>query len=134
MFSEDPPFDDLLASSARRKVKKALYVKAKQQFSDAFVYRRIYYECVYKALQSSSGKDLDKQVLMCKRPLEAALKFIEDTNQHADLQLKRCLRKRRTGDNQTRTAEGEWECLNRGHRRYLFHYPRSLEKVASSRY
>lgn len=132
MFSKDPPFDDSQAASARRKVKKALYLKAKNTFSDTFVFRRSYYECVHNALQEKSGRDLDKLVLLCKKPLEAAVKFITDTNQHADLQLRRCLRKRRVGDDPQRRDEGEWECLNRGHRRYLFHYPRSLAKVASN--
>jgi len=131
MFSEDPPFDDSQASLARRKVKKALYVKAKQQFTEAFEIRRAYYECVHNALGVLAGRELDKQILLCKKPLDAAVKFIEDTNQHADLQLKRCYRKSRVGDDPLKRAEGEWECLNRGHRRYLFHYPRTLTKVAS---
>jgi hypothetical protein len=79
MFSEHPPFDDLLASYARRKVKKALYREAKQLFSDLLSNRGFTTSMCTRLCRVHQAKTLTNS-LKYKKPLDVAMKFIEDTS------------------------------------------------------
>lgn len=90
-----------------------------------------YYRCVNTALKSESlsGAALDSQIVLCRTPLDDMLRHIEKVNEHALIKVKRCIRSKRnwadrTSGSRADIEEGEWECLNRYHRRYLYYYPR----------
>lgn len=90
-----------------------------------------YYRCVLRALENESlkGDLLDKGIVGCKVPLEDIQRHIEKTNEHAAIKVRRCTRSQRAwavrmGGGRQAAEEGEWECMNRYHRRYLYYYPR----------
>lgn len=141
MFDNDPPFQPSPTYSTakeRRKLKKHLLNTAKQEFSDPYPLQMSYYQCLHTVLTNSDlqGKDLDKQILACKIPLDKGLKFIEQTNQHARIKVKRCTKSQRSWVRQWKgdmiqEEDAEWDCINRYHRRYLYYYPNQLHKLTS---
>jgi len=140
MFDEDPPFeapDNHHTAKEKRKLKKILFKKARQEFSDLRGYKLKYYGCVHEALTNPllEGKELDKQIVKCKVPLIEVANFIERTNNHARIKVKRCVKSKRE---KVRDQKGElskeemaeWECINRYHRRYLYYYPAQRDKIS----
>ena len=141
MFDNDPNFQPEASyhtAKDRRKLKKELLNLARAEFSDPYPLKMSYYNCLSNALKDSSiqGKDLVKQILACKIPLEKGLKFIEETNSHARIKVKRCTKSQRGWVRQWKgdlaaEEDAEWECMNRYHRRYLYYYPNQLHKLTS---
>jgi hypothetical protein len=112
------------------KIKKILFDLAKSDFSDTKPFKLQYYACVNESLHNTElqGKNLDKSIIQCKVKFQNIEKYINDTNQHAEIKVKRCIKSKKQWARQfnrdIKTEEkGVWECLNRYHRRYLYYYP-----------
>lgn len=100
MFDNDPSFlpdDNYHTAKERRIIKKILFNEAKTEFSNLNPYKMFYYKCVHSALSDSvlEGKELDKRILQCKIPLEEVQNYVDRTNQHARIKVKRCTKAKR---------------------------------------
>mmetsp|Transcript_30541 Transcript_30541/g.30209 ORF Transcript_30541/g.30209 Transcript_30541/m.30209 type:complete len:102 (+) Transcript_30541:21-326(+) len=100
MFDQDPPFvvgNDYHTAKEKRIIKKMLFNEAKANFSNLSTFRMSYYQCVHSALadQGLQGKELDKRILQCKIPVEEVKNYIDRTNQHARIKVKRCIKSKR---------------------------------------
>ena len=122
--------DSLDTAREKHKMKKILFNLSKAEFSDMNPFRLKYYACVNEHLHNTqlAGKDLDKAIVHCKYKLERIERYINETNQHAKIKVKRCTQSKREwarqfGRDLIIEEKGAWECLNRYHRRYMYYYP-----------
>lgn len=136
MFDNDPLFcsqENYNTSKEKRKIKKLLFLRTRDSFSDLFTFRRNYYCCVSSALANPGleGTALDRAIVQCKLPLLSAERQIAQTNTHARIKVKRCIQSKRArvrqwGGDLSAEEDSEWSCLNRYHRRYLSSYRSKL--------
>ena len=84
-------------ASQKSKIKQILFDLAKDQFSDTKQYKLRYYACVNESLKNEKieGKDLDKAIVQCKFKLQQLEKYVKDTNQHAAIKVRRCIKSKR---------------------------------------
>jgi hypothetical protein len=119
----------------RLKIKKILFQKAKESYSDDRELRLVYYKCVNSVLNNPSyeNSEADKEILRCKMKLDSIFHHIEDTNKHARIKVDRCITSKKSWTRRlkmslTYEVDHIWECYNRYHRRYLYYYPGILKE------
>jgi hypothetical protein len=76
--------------------------------------------------------EIDGKMQECLNKMKRVEKFIDDTNFHAGVKVRRCVaakreRLRKWEGSLADEEDAHWKCVNNYHRRYLYYYPGQLK-------